>query len=423
MMLTWPTGRPGSLVLQLSRAVLDMNFKTILLWMTVTALSALMAIPAKAEPIELEKIRTIQDIVIDPGNPSGLLLATTTGLYHTTRGKRAELLSLDNNNLISLAVSNDNTLYASGHPPVGGNLGVLRSRDRGRTWERVSVSPDGPMAVEHLAVSESAAETIYGVYQGLRASHDGGRTWLKVAAEPPGLYGLEVSRRDPNILYAATRNGLFVSNDGGKSWNDPHQLHLPVTMTRSAGGDMLYAYVAGKGLLGTPETAAAWKPVYNQFGNQVISEMVVAPGNPGELIALNQFSRLLKSSDGGASWHRFVGDPAPATDAQRHGEKLFGLHCQACHGPLGVGENYTRESMSDRSYLIAPALDDSTHAWHHSDDDLVKTILEGSPRTERMQAWKTTLSEQDARDIVAFMKSLWGQRALDCQGPKHMQCM
>jgi hypothetical protein len=41
-----------------------------------------------------------------------------------------------------------------------------------------------------------------------------------------------------------------------------------------------------------------------------------------------------------------------------------------------------------------------------------------------MAAWKNNgLSEQNAQDLVAYIKSLWTQRELDCQGPKHMQCM
>jgi len=73
---------------------------------------------------------------------------------------------------------------------------------------------------------------------------------------------------------------------------------------------------------------------------------------------------------------------------------------------------------------MAPALDASAHAWHHTDEALVRTILDGSPRTQRMIAWKNKdLTEQNAQDLVAYITSLWTQRELDCQGPKHMQCM
>ena len=75
-------------------------------------------------------------------------------------------------------------------------------------------------------------------------------------------------------------------------------------------------------------------------------------------------------------------------------------------------------------YITAPALNASAHAWHHTDEALEKTILDGSPRAPRMAAWKNSgISTGDAQDLVAYIKSLWTRRELDCQGPKHMQCM
>jgi len=69
-------------------------------------------------------------------------------------------------------------------------------------------------------------------------------------------------------------------------------------------------------------------------------------------------------------------------------------------------------------------MNDSEHAWHHTDEAIAKTILEGSPRSPRMIAWKKAgLDQQNAQDLIAYIKSLWTQRELDCQGPKHMKCM
>lgn len=110
----------------------------------------------------------------------------------------------------------------------------------------------------------------------------------------------------------------------------------------------------------------------------------------------------------------------PDSHAALRGAKLYKRYCQPCHGERGVGEPLTPFVRSP-DYLPAPALDDSQHAWHHSDEDLAKFILEGLP--PRMPAWKNTLSEKNVRDIVAYIKSLWGPRAIECQGPKHMSCM
>lgn len=113
----------------------------------------------------------------------------------------------------------------------------------------------------------------------------------------------------------------------------------------------------------------------------------------------------------------------PDRQAAMRGAKLYKSHCQSCHGVRGVGEPVYPWNLGKPGYFPAPALNDSQHAWHHSDEDLIAFILQGSPRTPRMTAWKSTLSERNVRDIVAYIKSLWGPRALDCQGPRHMSCM
>lgn len=104
------------------------------------------------------------------------------------------------------------------------------------------------------------------------------------------------------------------------------------------------------------------------------------------------------------------------------GKKLFMTFCQSCHGHQGVGEPIVPWSIRDPSYVSAPALDDSQHAWHHTDEALINIILEGPRNTKRMPAWKNILSTDDARNLVDFMKSLWSVKALECQGPKHMSC-
>jgi mono/diheme cytochrome c family protein len=89
----------------------------------------------------------------------------------------------------------------------------------------------------------------------------------------------------------------------------------------------------------------------------------------------------------------------------------------------GVGENPEDMHAKDEFGFVAPPMDDSAHAWHHADFDLVKTILDGSPRNRRMAPWRESLSRDDAEDLVAYIKSLWNFRSLACQGARHMRCM
>ncbi len=218
-------------------------------------------------------------------------------------------------------------------------------------------------------------------------------------------------------LYAATESGLYTSQDGGQSWQDSGEFRLPITLLARQEG-RLYAFVVGKGLLVQRPGADGWEVLNNQFGAQVLQQLsVTADGMYG----VNQFGSILYSSDRGKQWRRLW--PQKELDAaQQRGKALFAANCQKCHGIEGVGETYSLQALTTKGYLMAPPLNDFTHAWHHTDDQLVKTILEGSPRKSRMEGWKGRLSEQQARDVVAYIKTLWGPRALACQGPKHMQC-
>jgi mono/diheme cytochrome c family protein len=105
------------------------------------------------------------------------------------------------------------------------------------------------------------------------------------------------------------------------------------------------------------------------------------------------------------------------------GKQLYEKHCLVCHQKDGVGEKQIPWSIRRPGYLTAMPLNETSHAWHHSDEQLAETILEGLRRTNRMPAYKEVLSEKEAYHIVSYIKSLWSPRIVDCQGPKHMSCM
>ncbi|MFV1998021.1 MAG: cytochrome c [Acidiferrobacterales bacterium] len=112
----------------------------------------------------------------------------------------------------------------------------------------------------------------------------------------------------------------------------------------------------------------------------------------------------------------------PDARAVKRGAVLFQKNCAKCHGARGTGGIEIPPLIRGPGYLRPPALNDKEHAWHHTDEAILKTILEGSPRTTQMPAWKNIIKKSEALDIVAYIKSLWGSRELECQGPKHRTC-
>jgi mono/diheme cytochrome c family protein len=98
------------------------------------------------------------------------------------------------------------------------------------------------------------------------------------------------------------------------------------------------------------------------------------------------------------------------------GERVFTTpgSCVSCHGERGAG---VRDAGGN---FLAPPLDESAHAWHHSDEALSRFILYGLPGG--MPAWRERgLTDEDARALVEYIKSLWRPEVrAECQGAKHM---
>ncbi len=240
----------------------------------------------------------------------------------------------------------------------------------------------------------------------------------------PGISGFAIHPSQRGQYFAATSGGIFVSKDNGVTWSDSGKFQLPATMVSESADGILYAFVVSRGLLRFDDKKNQWHSVNNKFGAQVLTQLLTDPSRANRLVALNQFGKLVVSENSGKDWHRMQGTYKAKTGSEKRGQSLYIKNCQSCHGIDGVGETYTIKALTDKNYLRAPAMDDSEHAWHHTDEALVQTILDGSPREPRMQAWKKSgMTEENAKDLVAYIKSLWTQRELDCQGPKHMQCM
>ena len=114
----------------------------------------------------------------------------------------------------------------------------------------------------------------------------------------------------------------------------------------------------------------------------------------------------------------------PDSQSVARGKQLYNSHCIACHREGGVGEPMVPWSIRRAGLIEAMPLNEASHAWHHGDEQLINMILDGTSRSRiRMPVWRNTLTEKDAADLVAYMKSLWSARILSCQGPKHMGCM
>jgi len=87
---------------------------------------------------------------------------------------------------------------------------------------------------------------------------------------------------------------------------------------------------------------------------------------------------------------------ASANDGTPRGKMLYDRHCAGCHGTQGKGDGY-KLLGADPANLTSPS------TQRKSDSVLLTTIHEGKPN---MPSWKVLLSEQDSRDVLAYVRTL-----------------
>ena len=380
---------------------------------------------AMAETIPIDRISHIHGLAVDPDNPARLYLATHDGLFLAAPDGKAARVGDSKDDLMAFAADpgNPDAFYASGHPPGGGNLGVLSSGDRGASWERLSGGVGGPVDFHAMAVSRADPKVVYGTFKGLQVSRDGGRSWRNAGPVPDKTFDLAGSARDADTVYAAAMGGLFISRDGGRNWTPAFMQKRPATLVEVSAAGRVYAFVYGVGLMMSEESSPGWKVRSADFADRYPVAMAIDPTDPDRIHIVADTGAIVTSKDGGRTWVSYKGHDRETPEIVAAARKTYEEYCQSCHGENGVGERPKDIHGQDEYGFVAPPLDNSSHGWHHDDGNLAHTILNGSPRNPRMLAFKEIMSEEDAKNTVAYIKSLWNFRSLACQGARHMKCM
>lgn len=380
---------------------------------------------ARAETVPIDRIPHIHDLAVDPTDTSRLYIATHNGLFRAAPDGTATRIGGATHDFMSFVASpgNFDRFYASGHPAGGGNLGILVSGDRGATWQRAASGVGGPVDFHAMAVSGVAPDLVYGMFKGLQVSRDGGQSWRMVGALPERTFSLAASARDADTVYAAAMGGLFVSRDGGGSWNPAFMQRRPATVVRVSQQGRIYAFVYGVGLVVGEEPGTRWEVRSSDFGDRYPLSLAIDPDDPERIHVVADTGAIVTSKDGGRSWVSYRGHVRETPEFIAAAKRTYEEYCQACHGKNGVGERPEDMYAQDQYGFVAPPLDNSAHGWHHSDDNLAETILNGSSRNPRMLPFKEIMPEEQAKSTVAYIKSLWSFRSLACQGARHMRCM
>ncbi|NQW20752.1 MAG: cytochrome c [Chloroflexi bacterium] len=87
------------------------------------------------------------------------------------------------------------------------------------------------------------------------------------------------------------------------------------------------------------------------------------------------------------------------------GRVVYGANCAVCHGDSTV-----RPPLPD-----APTHAADGHTWHHQDRLLVEWVLYGVPMGGLMPNFVGTLSENEVRAAIAYIKTFWPDPIIEQQ--------
>ncbi|HLW80917.1 MAG TPA: hypothetical protein VKS20_02630 [Candidatus Acidoferrales bacterium] len=248
----------------------------------------------------------VSAIIGEPGNPNVIYIgAADGGIWKTDDGGTTWKPIFDHENAaaigaLAMAPSAHNVIYAGTGEPwlirpyYAMGDGVYKSTDAGRSWQhiglektghiaRIVVDPHNPDRAFTCAIGEAFRPQHE---RGIFRTTDGGKTWQQVlfVNENTGCSELAMDPADPNTLFAGmwqvaihrwdldsggTSSGVYVSRDGGNTWNK----------------------ISGHGL------PAADHPI----GKVAVA---IAANNPERVYALMQDTTpgLYRSDDGGKNW-------------------------------------------------------------------------------------------------------------------------
>jgi photosystem II stability/assembly factor-like uncharacterized protein len=256
-------------------------------------------------------------------------LSSGDGVYKSTdAGRTWTHVGLDDSSQIGRILidpHNPDLVYvaAVGHP-YGPNTerGVFRSKDGGKTWEKVLYVNEKTGAVD-LSMDPTNSKVIYasawqvlrtpwgidsgGPGSGLYKTVDGGDHWTLLTdglpASEKGKIGVSVSAADPNVVYAVVpagvdheEGGIYRSNDAGKTWrmmSNPPEVRLR---------DYYYGHI-----FADPKNVDTVYTFRKEFmkstdGGRTWQELRVPHGDFHDLwIDPNDSRRMVNGNDGGAT--------------------------------------------------------------------------------------------------------------------------
>lgn len=230
-------------------------------------------------------------------------IAGGNGLHRSTDGGRSWriLTSWQTEEVLSVELdpANPGIVY------VSTPFGVFKSIDDGATWEK-KMTGMKKWYVQKLVMDRNDPQTLYAACEDdLYVTRGGANQWQALYVGALGVLEFYQLPSDPHVLLVGTEDdGLLVSRDNGKSWKQASGIPRTAIygIASSLSDRRVYAGGFRSGLWVSGDDAKTWQLLWRAEEIEVIFTIFVDKDQPDHLIIGTSGQGMYESFDGGRRW-------------------------------------------------------------------------------------------------------------------------
>ena len=346
--------------------------------------------------------------------------ATGGGLWKTTDGGAAWRPITDGQiksssvGAVAVSESNPDIVYIGmGETELRGNImqgdGVYKSSDAGKTWTNVGLTDS--QAIARIRIDPANPDVVYvaalghpygpNTERGVFRTRDGGKTWQKVLYKDDhaGAVDLVLDPHNSRTIYAAIwdayrtswtlssggpRSGFFKSTDGGDHWNEitrnrglPQGVIGKIGVAVSADSNCVYAMVEAEdgGLFRSEDGGATWARINEDRRLRqrafYYTRITADPRDKDTIYILN--TGLYKSTDGGKTVRQLRpphGDQHDLWIAPNDPKRIINSNDGGANVSVNGGETWTGQAYATAQlYHVATTTDVPYHVCGAQQDN------------------------------------------------------